>query len=394
MFGWEFPPHNSGGLGTACQGLTKAMAELGTELIFVLPRKAKMEALWQKFVFADSERVDFRSIKSSLIPYITAEGYRRRGGGGIYGDNLIEEVRRYALCAAELARSEKFDIIHAHDWLSFLAGLEAKRICGKPLVVHVHATEFDRTGGQGVNQEVYEIEKQGMLAADRVVTVSQWTKDIVVRHYGIPKDKVTVVHNGIELEHRPRAADRLAKLKRQGEKLVLFVGRVTLQKGPDYFLSTAKRVVELEPKTTFVMVGSGDMEGQVLRQAAALGLGRHFIYTGFLRGAELDAVYQSADLFVMPSVSEPFGLTPLEAIANGTPVMVSKQSGVAEVLSHALKVDFWDTEEMANQIIAVLHHSPLGRTLAANGIENVKHITWSSAAHKLLGIYKDLLRTS
>ena len=282
-------------------------------------------------------------------------------------------------------------MIHAHDWLSFPAGLRAKEVSGKPLIVHVHATEFDRTGGNGVNPEVYAIEKEGMTRADRVVTVSHFTKNLVTRHYGVPDYKVTVVHNGIDFEVKPRLDERLSALKRRGERLILFVGRITLQKGPDYFLQAARRVIDLEPGVTFVMVGSGDMTGQIVEQAAALGLGQRFIFAGFLRGDELDAIYQAADLLVMPSVSEPFGLTPLESLANGTPVLVSRQSGVSEVLRHALKVDFWDIDEMVNQIIAVLRHPPLKRTLAVYGQTDARRVTWSAAAEKCLNIYRSLV---
>ncbi|MBI4135961.1 MAG: glycosyltransferase family 4 protein [Candidatus Vogelbacteria bacterium] len=394
MIGWEFPPQNSGGLGTACQGLTRALASAGAELIFVLPRCFDVRAPWQRVIFADGAgSFDCRTIKAALSPYLTARGYARRRAGAdpLYGPDLISEVYRYAAAAADLTRGERFDLIHAHDWLSFPAGLRAKEVSGKPLIVHVHATEFDRTGGNGVNPEVYAIEKEGMTRADRVVTVSQFTKNLVTRHYGVPDHKVTVVHNGIDFETKPRLDERLAALKRRGERLVLFVGRITLQKGPDYFLSAARRVIDLEPGVTFVMAGSGDMAGQIVEQAAALGLGQRFIFAGFLRGDELDAIYQAADLLVMPSVSEPFGLTPLESLSNGTPVLVSRQSGVSEVLRHALKVDFWDVEEMANQIIAVLRHPPLKRTLAAYGQADARRVTWSAAAEKCLNIYRSLV---
>jgi len=393
MFGWEFPPHNSGGLGTACLGLTRALAAIGANLIFVLPRRLNVSAPWQKVVFADGDKFELHTFNSLLSPYLTAEGYHRRrtSADPLYGENLIAEVRRYAAAAAALAMSEDFDVIHAHDWLSFLAGVEAKKVSGKPLVVHVHATEFDRTGGTGVNEEVYAIEKEGMMKADRVVTVSQFTKNLVLKHYGIPEHKVEVVHNGIDFEIKPRLADRLASLKCHGEKIVLFVGRITLQKGPDYFIRAARRVLDFEPNTTFVVGGSGDMEEQIIGQAAAIGLGSHFVFAGFLRGKELDALYQAADLFVMPSVSEPFGLTPLEALANGTPVLVSHQSGVSEVLHHALKVNFWDTEEMANQIIAVLQHKPLQRTLAKYGERDARQTTWRAAAEKCLNLYRNLV---
>ncbi|MEK7553035.1 MAG: glycosyltransferase family 4 protein, partial [Patescibacteria group bacterium] len=246
MFGWEFPPHNSGGLGTACLGLTKALASAGAKIIFVLPRRLAVSAPWQKTVFADDAgEIFFRPVNACLSPYLTATGYaeRRRGADPLYGPDLISEVYRYGAAAAAVARAETFDVIHAHDWLSFPAGWQAKAASGKPLVVHVHATEFDRTGGTGVNEEVYAIEQEGMKRADKVVTVSQFTKNIVVERYGVPADKVAVVHNGIELENKPPLAGRLNQLKARGERLVLFVGRITLQKGPDYFLHAARRVL-------------------------------------------------------------------------------------------------------------------------------------------------------
>ncbi|MBI2100688.1 MAG: glycosyltransferase family 4 protein [Candidatus Vogelbacteria bacterium] len=392
MFGWEFPPQNSGGLGTACEGLTRALASVGVELIFVLPRRFDIKASWQRVIFADGRGLNWRTVNSPLSPYLTVGSYRCRvGTDSLYGPDLISEVYRYGAAAARLARGEHFDVIHAHDWLSFPAGLAAKEVSGKPLVVHVHATEFDRTGGNGVNPEVYAIEKEGMTRADRVVTVSQFTKNLVTRHYGVSDHKIAVVHNGIDFDSKLRLGERLSALKRAGERLVLFVGRITLQKGPDYFVAAARRVLDLEPNVTFIVAGSGDMEDQVISQVAALGLGQHFIFAGFLRGAELDAIYQAADLYVLPSVSEPFGLTPLESLANGTPVLVSRQSGVSEVLRHALKVDFWDIEEMTNQIIAVLRHPPLQRTLAAYGQADARRVTWSAAAEKCLNIYRSLV---
>lgn len=393
MFGWEFPPHNSGGLGTACFGLTRALAREHVGITFVLPKKVNAGADWLRMCFADLPDVAARGVAANLYPYITSENYarERKKLPPVYGLNLIGEVRRYGLLAGEIAASESFDVIHAHDWLSYPAGLAARRVSGKPLVVHVHATEFDRTGGTGVNEEVYKIEQDGMREADAVITVSQWTKDMVVRRYGIPSRKVTVVHNGIEAGDYHPLPDRLAALKRAGEKIVLFVGRITLQKGPDYFIRAAKRVLEFQPKVYFVVAGSGDMEGQVLREAAALGIAERVVFTGFLRGEELDALYQSADLYVLSSVSEPFGITPLESLVNGTPVIISYQSGVAEVLRHALKVDFWDIDELANQIITVLRHPPLHRTLKQYGGEEARKVTWTAAAQKCLEIYRSML---
>lgn len=394
MFGWEFPPHNSGGLGTACYGLTKALSALPVKVFFVLPKRVPVGAPFVDFLFADIEKFSVHQVDTLLYPYVTLESYNqaaRAAASPIYGRSLLEEVRLYGERAAAVVRGLNFDIIHAHDWLAFPAGLLAKKISGKPLVVHTHATEFDRTGGQGVNTSVYEIERQGFLGADRIVTVSQLTKDIVVKHYGINPEKITVVHNGIEVDDYRGRANLLGSLKAAGYKIVAFIGRITIQKGPDYFIKVAKKVLEHNPKVYFVVAGSGDMERQIINEAVNSGIADRVMFAGFVRGQELNDLYASIDLYILPSVSEPFGLTPLEALANGTPVLVSKQSGVAEVLRHALKVDFWDIDEMANQILAVLTHPPLARTLLQHGREEAKRITWRAAAEKCLNIYRQIL---
>ncbi|HEV3245345.1 MAG TPA: glycosyltransferase family 4 protein, partial [Candidatus Paceibacterota bacterium] len=393
MFGWEFPPHNSGGLGVACQGLTRAMAARGIEIVFVMPKKLGVGAPWARFVFADTE-VEGRAVNSILKPYVSGAGYSRALHDiGIYGRDLLGEVRRYALIGGQIAKEEQFDVVYAHDWLSFGAGIEAKRVSGKPLIVHVHATEFDRCGGSaGVNAEVYEMEKQGMEAADRVIAVSQYTKDLIVRYYGIPESKIRVVHNGIDEITAPdfgSARNKLTALKQSGYHIVLFLGRVTLQKGPDYFLKAARSVLMREPKTVFFLSGSGDMERQIMDMAASLGISDRVLFTGFLRGHERTEVYKSADLFVMPSVSEPFGITALEAMKAGTPVLVSKQSGVAEAVRHALKVDFWDVDEMTNKILGVIRHKGLRQSLSENGRREVDHITWEDAAGKVENVLQE-----
>lgn len=393
MFGWEFPPHNSGGLGTACFGLTKALSRESTDVVFVLPKKVPVNTSHAKLVFANEKSIKVRHIDSILYPYITSERYSdevRNLKDEVYGLSLMEEVKRYARKAGAIAVSENCDVIHAHDWLAFLAGIEAKRATGKPLVVHVHATEFDRTGGTGVNSEVYAIEKQGLEEADAVIAVSGWTKNILISKYGVPPEKIQVVHNGINTDDHKIVSNRIESLKRVGNKIVLFVGRITLQKGPDYFIRAAKRVLEYRPDTLFVVSGSGDMERQMIRQAAESGIGDKVIFAGFLRGDELAGIYQSADLYVMPSVSEPFGITPLESLLNGTPVLISKQSGVAEVLTHVLKTDFWDTEDMADKIISVLDHRPLYESLRENGGREVERNNWRNAALKCVAIYESL----
>ena len=404
MFGWEFPPYNSGGLGVACLGITRALSARGAEITFVMPKTLDVKSPWARIIFADGKSVLTRSANTILSPYLTSRSYayaRKRvagGDGDIYGHDLMSEVMRYAAMGGEIAKEEEFDVIYAHDWLSFGAGIEAKRVSGKPLVAHVHATEFDRCGGPlGINHDVYEIEKAGMEAADVVIAVSQLTKNIIVNNYGIPENKVRVVYNGIDETTAPAGGNglpRLRALKASGNALVLFLGRVTLQKGPDYFIRAAKRVLERNPKVMFILSGSGDMDQRVMELAAQLGIADHVIFTGFLQGPESAEVYAAADLFVMPSVSEPFGITPLEAMRLGTPVLISKQSGVSEIVKHALKVDFWDVDEMANQILAVVGFPGLRQTLSTNGSQEAETITWAQAAQKLDGIVHEFAHTA
>ncbi len=394
MFGWEFPPHNSGGLGTACFGLTRALASRQIEVIFVLPKKVGVNTSFAKMVFADERHVKFYEVESTLIPYVTSEGYiheRDKVFQDIYGKTLMAEVHRYAIRARDIAKKERFDVIHAHDWLSFLAGIEAKKVSGKPLILHMHATEFDRTGGQGVNQEVYGIERMAMEQADGIIAVSNFTKEKIIAHYDIPAWKIEVVHNGIDECDYQNIPERLLELKKSGLKIVLFAGRITIQKGPEYFLRAAKRVLDHKKNVIFLVAGSGDMERQMMMEVAHLGISDKVIFVGFLRGDDLNAVYKAADLFVMPSVSEPFGLTPLEAIIAGAPVLISKQSGVSEVLNHALKVDFWDTEDMANKILGVISHHSLWETLWSNSREEVKKVTWDAASKKCIDYYEKIL---
>lgn len=396
MFGWEFPPYNSGGLGTACLGLTRALTSEDAQIIFVLPEKLDVHAKDVDFRFADRKDFKLKAFDSFVTAYITPSGYikKRSTKKGGYGEDLFKEVLRYAAFAKNLAMKEEFDIIHAHDWLSFKAGIEAKRVSGKPLVVHVHSTEFDRTGGHNINKSIYDWEKEGMEEADCVVAVSEFTKNIIIKHYGIPADKIKVIHNGIDKDdYHLTSFDfaPLSKLKEAGFRIVLFVGRLTIQKGPDYFIKAAKKVLEYDNKVIFLIAGSGDMEHQVITMAASLGISDRVLFAGFLRGEDLMRVYHMADCFVLPSVSEPFGITALEAIIAGTPVIVSKQSGVSEILTHALKVDFWDTQEMASKILAVLNYPSLQLTLRENALSQIRKRTWLEVARKTLVVYKDLL---
>lgn len=393
MFGWEYPPYKSGGLGTACYGLTKGLKNNDVDIIFVLPRgdKGKADNSYVKMLIAsDYGSIKFIGIPTLLRPYITSESYKmmkgQKGGGSIYGEDLFQEVYNYAQMARLIAEKEDYDIIHCHDWMTYPAGIEAKKVSGKKLVVHLHATEFDRTGGNSVNEYVYNIEKDGFEKADRVIAVSNFAKNMITQHYGINPEKIDVVHNAVEKEHK-----KFQELKPGKESLILFLGRITLQKGPEYFVYAAKKVLEKRKDVKFVMVGTGDMLERMINLTIDLGINDHFLFTGFLEGEALDKVYSMARLYVMPSVSEPFGITPLEAITNGTPVLISKQSGVSEVLQHALKVDFWDVNEMANKMLAVLKHDELHQTLRDNAQAQVHSVSWDKSARKVLDVYKKVL---
>ncbi len=404
MFGWEFPPHNSGGLGVACKGIVESLCSQGTSVSFVLPKKVPLDPSPHRILFADDEttaELTVHGVDVLLTPYVTSEQYRehtervKKGDtvGSSYARSLMEEVYRYGALARDVAHAEEHDVIHAHDWLSFEAGIAAKRASKKPLVVHVHATEFDRSG-ENINRAVYDIERRGVHVADRVVAVSRFTKDILTKRYGVTPDKISVVHNGINEEEYndlpTEAPESIKRLKKHGYKIVLFVGRITFQKGPDYFVRMAKKVRAHEPNTFFVVSGSGDMERQMMEEVAAARMSDRFIFTGFLRGDPLNTVYKAADLYIMPSVSEPFGITPLEAMMHDTPVLISKQAGVSEVVKHALKADFWDTDDMASKTVSLLRGPSLKQCLRSNGRRELSGINWKVAGEKLVTLYRQL----
>jgi glycogen synthase len=434
MLGWEFPPFISGGLGTACYGLTKAMSGLGTEILFVLPRPvtspfsthvkllspragSPLASPVTEFRLDEFEHVSFRAIDSKMgdpyarpqrgtaadrtrtskgspvddeidVPQTPNAGFvdapAKGAGGDHYGGDMFAEIQRYAALASEIARQESFDVVHAHDWMTFPAGLAVAGIKGVPLVVHVHSTEFDRSG-VNVDTRIYDIERRGMHGAMKVIAVSILTKNIISHHYGIDPGKVEVVYNAVEINGNGFDEEKYKIHK--DEKIVLFLGRITMQKGPEYFLAAAKKVLEVMDNVKFVMAGSGDMIRRTIEMAASMGIGHKVLFTGFLRGADVERVFKMADLYVMPSVSEPFGIAPLEAMSHDVPVIVSKQSGVSEILNHALKVDFWDINEMANKIVAVLRHPPLASTLRQHGSFDVRKRTWVDAARECVDVY-------
>ena len=425
MFGWEFPPHIAGGLGTACYGLTRALSQAGVEVIFVVPRAygdederyvkianaSDIEAEYGALNAGDDfyNKLSFIHINSNLVPYLSPEEYdekydeythrrteasgdiwkQRYTFGGGYGATLMEEVARYAIVAAQVAKDleGQFDVIHAHDWLTYYAGIAAKRVSGKPLVVHMHATEFDRTG-ENVNTVVYNIERTGMAAADRVCAVSHMTRQTVIDKYGIDPNKVITVHNGVLFktneneEPEERGVD---------DKIVTFLGRITYQKGPDYFVEAAAKVLARVDNVRFVMAGSGDMLNHVVRRVAKLGIADRFHFTGFLKGDDVRRMFALSDIYIMPSVSEPFGISPLEAMRSNVPCIISKQSGVAEVLDYAIKVDYWDVDAMADAIYGLLTYPSASKMFKDKGLEEVNTLKWDGAAAKLKDIYQSLV---
>jgi glycosyltransferase involved in cell wall biosynthesis len=498
MLGWEFPPHISGGLGTACFGLTQGLAHHGVEVLFVVPRSfgdedtrfvslvgadqvpvrrvqretehfESVRATWSKLpdaVRTSAEGVEallaeagardpalrerlerafeLVAIDSPLRPYLDDDAYEQslallaeagiepaaravaaqavelRAAGatelatgaahlerfpsiaelvresareerfafrGAYGPDLFAEVARYALVVGEIARRERFDVIHAHDWMTYPAALVAKAITGRPLVLHMHACEYDRSG-EAVDGRIRDLEQAGFDGADRIACVSHYTANTLKRFYRVDRSRLRVVHNAVT--HR-EAAQLLHEEKAIPEPIVLFLGRITFQKGPDYFIDAAARVVEVEPRVKFVMSGSGDMLPRMIERAARKGLARHMHFTGFLRGRDVERMYAMADIYVMPSVSEPFGISPLEAMALDTPVIVSRQSGVSEVLANALKVDFWDVDGMANKILALLRYDALSHQLVEDGREEIRRLRWDTQGALMKQVYQELV---
>ena len=427
MFGWEFPPHIAGGLGTACYGMTRGLARNGVEVTFIVPHAYGDED--QRFirvvnasdveaVYGSTEsgaddildKISFIHIDSNMVPYISPEEYetyheeyvktgkrvwsttdswkQRYTFSGKYGANLMEEVARYAVVAAQVAKDleGQFDVIHAHDWLTYYAGIAAKRVSGKPLVVHMHATEYDRSG-ENVNTQVHAIEKTGMQAADCVMAVSNLTRNIVINRYGIPAEKVVTVHNAVRFAEKQSAAPE----RGVDDKIITFLGRITYQKGPDYFVEAAAKVLKRVPNVRFVMAGSGDMMNHCIRRVAQLGIADRFHFTGFLKGDDVQKMFQLSDVYIMPSVSEPFGISPLEAMRSNVPTIISHQSGVAEVLDYAVKVNYWDVDAMADAIYGLITYPALAKMFSEKGMEEVNSLKWFNAATKIKDVYQQAI---
>ncbi|MEA2041199.1 MAG: glycosyltransferase family 4 protein [Bacteroidota bacterium] len=479
MFGWEFPPHISGGLGTACYGLTKSLSGLeDIEILFVVPKlygdednkaadlvgagdinaerfsdsnvsaykavetkeylyKSSTQTFTEKRQEEDFKTVNFLEVKSKIRPYMSPEQYakfirEKRAEGkeiqtdkegniyflkegtrlsieeenrientllsedgtfkfsGKYGPNLMNEVDNYAKVASLIAEQYDFDIIHAHDWLTYAAGVAAKKVSGKPLVVHVHATEFDRSGEDNINTQVFAIEKYGMENADKIITVSSLTGDIVVNKYGVDSAKTVTVHNAVE----PQEGEDKSFKKNVDEKIVTFLGRITYQKGPEYFLRAAKLVLDKLDNVRFVMAGNGDLLRKMIRYAAELKITDKFHFTDFLRGEEVTRMYAISDVYVMPSISEPFGISPLEAMRSNVPVIISKQSGVSEVLKNAIKVNYWDEHATADAIYGLIKYKGMADMLKRSSKPEVERIRWTTPAKKVKKIYTEILQNS
>ncbi|MDR1763505.1 MAG: glycosyltransferase [Dysgonamonadaceae bacterium] len=414
MFGWEFPPHILGGLGTASYGLTKGMSlQPDMDITFVIPKPwGDEDRSFLRIIGAGNTPVAWRDVSWEYVSqrigkvmdpqlyfdlrnniYADFNNYHVNDLGciefsGRYPENLLEEINNYSIVAGVIAKTVQADIIHSHDWLTYPAGIHAKTKTGRPLVIHVHATDFDRSRGN-VNPQVYGIEKDGMDHADHIITVSNLTRNTVIEKYHQDPRKVTTVHNAVE----PLSAEIESIKSKKGtkDKVVTFLGRITMQKGPEYFVEAAARVLKKADNVRFVMAGSGDMMDKMIRLAAQRNISDKFHFTGFMKGAQVYEVLKSSDVYVMPSVSEPFGISPLEAMQCGVPSIISKQSGCAEILNRAIKVDYWDIEAMADAMYSIVSYPAMYEYLKVEGKKEVDAITWEIAGQKVRDIYNRVL---
>lgn len=437
MLGWEYPPHISGGLGTACQGLTRGLARLGTNISFVLPRLTGDETdnhmqiftpleTGEKFITTSKtleqdkkvfeiDNIKTIAIDSPLSPYLNEVSYQdelssikysidsiletsstlfsareiknKNISPQIYGSNIFEEVNRFASLVLGQTSELDFDVIHAHDWMTYPAGVALAKRTGKPLIAHVHSLEYDRSG-LGVNTGIRDIEQYGIQNAKCVIAVSEYTKNEIQKHYACDRNKIKVVHNGI---YPSKVRERYRRETGVNSKAVLFLGRITFQKGPDYFVEAAAKVIPHIPDVLFILAGSGDMLPKLIERVHDLGIEKNFLFPGFLKGEAVEKAFSIADLYVMPSVSEPFGISALEAINSNVPVLISKQSGVSEVVHHALKFDFWDVDRFADLMINALIHDTLRKDIVNMAREEIKKIKWDAAASKTLNIYNEII---
>ncbi|MFY9173112.1 MAG: glycosyltransferase [Petrimonas mucosa] len=414
MLGWEFPPHILGGLGTASYGLTKGMAKQeDMEILFVVPKPwGDEDQSFLKIIGCNNTPIVWRdvsreTVKARLEKFMNPEEYFWMRDNiyanfnymntndlgclefsGRYPSNILEETNNYSIVTGVIARTYQYDIIHAHDWLTYSAGLHAKNVSGKPLVIHVHATEYDRSRGKP-NPIVYGIEKNGMDHCNHIICVSNLTRKTVIENYHQPEWKVSTVHNAVEpLSPEIEAIERLSGVK---EKVITFLGRITMQKGPEFFVDAATQVLKWTKHIRFVMAGSGDMMNQMIRLVADRGIADRFHFTGFLRGKQVYEMLKSSDVFVMPSVSEPFGISPLEAMQCGVPSIISNQSGCAEILNNVIKTDYWDVDAMADAMYSICTYPGMAEYLKEEGKREVDGIVWEDAGKKVRAIYDRLV---
>jgi glycosyltransferase involved in cell wall biosynthesis len=423
MFGWEFPPNISGGLGTACYGIVKGLSEWEDVYVnFVVPKTHGNELSANNLhlisadqisigretqLFCNKGNVSFIQVESKLTPYLTPEIYSetllkshekeeifsitsegiRINFSGKYGPNLFDEINNYAIVAKTIALENDFELIHAHDWLTFPAAVAAKKISGKPLILHVHSTDFDRSGG-AINPKIFAIEKQGLDEADKIIVVSNRIKNRLTEQYLIPSDKIITIYNGIETQSN-EAEDW--KNRSGKEKIVTFLGRITIQKGPEYFVDVARMVIQRMKNVHFVMAGNGELRNRILELSVKYGISDRFHFTGFLNGSEVSEMLHRSDLFIMPSVSEPFGIVPLEAMQANVPVIISIQSGVSEVIRNVVKTDFWDVHAMADAVHGILKHKKLSKVMITEGKQEVRQLNWIKPAQQIKQVYQNLL---
>jgi glycosyltransferase involved in cell wall biosynthesis len=413
MFGWEFPPKIYGGLAVASYGITKGMVDdqPDVDITFCLPKPTGEEEKFLKIINMSQVPVCWRDVqydyvKGRMTSHSAEDYYRFRDNiyadfnymgvddlgclqfAGGYPSNLHEEINNFSIIAGVLARSEQFDIIHAHDWLTYPAGVHAKMVTGKPLCIHVHATDFDRSRGH-VNPTVYSIEKNGMDHADCIMCVSELTRRTVINEYHQDPRKVFAVHNAVY--PLPQEYQDIPRKEYSKEKVVTFLGRITMQKGPEYFVEAADLVLKRTKNVRFCFAGSGDMYEAMVNLAASKGIADRFHFPGFQRGKQVYECYKYSDVFVMPSVSEPFGIAPLEAMQCGTPCIISKQSGCGEILDKVIKVDYWDTHAMADAIYSICNNEGLFRYLQEEGLKEVNEITWVKVGHRIRKLYDECI---
>lgn len=419
MFGWEFPPHILGGLGTASYGITKGLsAQPDVHITFCLPKPWGDEDKSFMNIIGLSETpivwrdVDYDFVKQRLGNRMTPEQYYQLRDhiyadfsyrltddlgciefSGKYPDNLQDEINNYSIVAGVIARQQEYDIIHAHDWLTYPAGIHAKNVSGKPLVIHVHATDFDRSRGH-VNPTVYGIEKDGMDHADCIMCVSELTRQTVINHYHQDPAKCITMHNAVY----PLSQDILDMVEekrkdhqQRKEKIVTFLGRITMQKGPEYFVEAASLVLQRTHNIRFCMAGSGDMMNDMINLVASRGIADRFHFPGFMRGKQVYEAFADSDVYVMPSVSEPFGISPLEAMQCGVPSIISKQSGCAEILDKCIKTDYWDINAMADAMYSLCTNESLHEYLKVEGKNEVAQITWEKVGNRIYNVYNQLI---